>query len=200
MDHLKKTVPRGTFRLFPFFLVLVLLMAAPRYIPPYRIISLSSIFMYVVLTVSWALFSGPTGYISLASAAFFGIGIYISAILGQVFFLPVVIFLGGLISFLFAFLVGLSTLRLRGMYFSIFTFGLSELIRHCVQWWEVNIAGTVGRWVIGIDHTTVYYGMLVNGLMTLTMAYLIKQSKFGLALQSDGESEEAADHIGIQVN
>ena len=36
--------------------------------------------------------------------------------------------------------------------------------------------------------------------MTLTMAYLIKQSKFGLALQSIGESEEAADHIGIQVN
>ena len=175
-------------------------MAAPRYIPPYRIISLSSIFMYVVLTVSWAVFSGPTGYISLASAAFFGIGIYISAILGQVFFLPVVIFLGGLISSLFAFLVGLSTLRLRGMYFSIFTFGLSELIRHCVQWWEVNIAGTVGRWVIGIDHTTVYYGMLVIVLMTLTMAYLIKQSKFGLALQSIGESEEAADHIGIQVN
>ena len=35
--------------------------------------------MFTVLATSWALFSGPTHYISLASAAFFGIGMYIVA-------------------------------------------------------------------------------------------------------------------------
>ena len=36
-------------------------------------------------------------------------------------------------------LVGLSTLRLSGVYFVIFTFGLAELIRQLVTWYEVNV-------------------------------------------------------------
>jgi hypothetical protein len=35
-----------------------------------------SIAMFTVLSTSWALFSGPTHYISLATAAFFGLGTY----------------------------------------------------------------------------------------------------------------------------
>ena len=38
-----------------------------------------SIAMFTVLATSWTLFSGPTNYISLATAAFFGIGMYIVA-------------------------------------------------------------------------------------------------------------------------
>ena len=33
--------------------------------------------MYTVLATSWTLFSGPTNYIALSTAAFFGIGMYI---------------------------------------------------------------------------------------------------------------------------
>lgn len=191
---------KNFFQILPLISILILGTVAPLFVPPYTIISLSSIFMYIVLTVSWAVFSGPTHYISLASAAFFGLGIYVAALLGQKLPLPFVIGLGGLFSFLLALLVGLSSLRLRGMYFTIFTFGLSELIRHFVQWWEVNITGTVGRWVVGVDHKMVYYIMLVIVLLTLGMAYFIRRSKFGLALRSIGESEEAADHTGINVN
>ena len=36
--------------------------------------------MYTVLATSWALFSGPTHYISLATAAFFGLGTYTTAL------------------------------------------------------------------------------------------------------------------------
>ena len=188
------------FRLLSVLILIILFALVPRYARPYTIISLTSIFMYIVLTVSWALFSGPTHYISLASAAFFGIGIYAAAILGQKLPLPLVIFSGGFISFLLALLVGLSSLRLRGMYFTIFTFGLSELIRHFIQWWEVNETGTVGRWVIQVDPKVVYFAMLSIVLMTLAVAYFIKRSKFGLAIRGIGESEEAADHIGINVN
>ena len=110
--------------------------------------SISNILMYVVLTLSWAIFSGPTGYISLAPAAFFGVGVYASALLSSDLPLPVVIPIGGAASFILAYLVGSLTLRLRGMYFTMFTFGLVELIRNLVHWWEVNITGTVGR----VDH------------------------------------------------
>jgi branched-chain amino acid transport system permease protein len=155
--------------------------------------------MYIIITVSWAIFSGPTRYISLASAAFFGVGVYTSAILGQVLLLPVVIVMGGLVSFMLALFIGLLTLRLRGMYFIIFTFGISELIRHSLLWWETKMTGTVGRWVVAVDHTIVYYVILVIFLMALLTAYLVKRSRFGLALRSIGEQEEAATHIGINA-
>jgi branched-chain amino acid transport system permease protein len=64
-------------------LILALLATSPLYTPGYFVVMASSIFMYIVITVSWVIFSGPTGYISLASAAFFGVGIYTSAIVGK---------------------------------------------------------------------------------------------------------------------
>jgi branched-chain amino acid transport system permease protein len=149
--------------------------------------------------VSWVIFSGPTGYISLAPAAFFGVGIYTSAVLGKALPLPVVIGMGGFAGFCLALLIGALTLRLRGIYFTIFTFGLVELIKNLLLWYEVNITGTRGRFVIVVDNQTIYYGMLIIFVLALLTAYLIRRSKFGLALQSIGESEEAAAHIGINV-
>ena len=61
----------------------------------YTIILFTNILMYVVLTLSWTIFSGPTGYISLASAAFFGAGVYASALLSSSLPLPVVAVIGG---------------------------------------------------------------------------------------------------------
>lgn len=181
------------------FLIIILLSTLPLYIPPYPVISLTSIIMYIVITVSWAIFSGPTRYISLASAAFFGVGVYISAVLGQALLLPIVIVIGGLVSFILALCIGLLTLRLRGMYFIIFTFGISELIRNFLLWWETKMMGTVGRWVVAVDHVVVYYVMLAIFVLALLTAYLVKRSRFGLALQSIGEQEEAATHIGINA-
>jgi branched-chain amino acid transport system permease protein len=155
--------------------------------------------MYIIITVSWTIFSGPTGYISLAPAAFFGVGVYTSALLGLLLPLPVVIGIGGLASFCLAFLVGALTLRLRGIYFVMFTFGLVELLLHFVLWWEVNITGTTGRVVPTVGNTTVYYIMLIIFAILMVTAYLIKHSKFGLALQSIGEYEEAAAHTGVNV-
>ena len=180
-------------------ILLILLATLPLYAPAYTPVLLSSILMYIVLAVSWAIFSSPTGYISLAPAAFFGVGVYTSAILGQALPLPVVIGMGGLTSFILALLVGALTLRLRGIYFAIFTFGLVELLRHFMMWWEVNITGTLGRVVPTLDNTTVYYLMLIIFVILMLTAYLVRRSKFGLALQSIGENEEAAAHTGINV-
>jgi len=181
-------------------LVLLFLLATfPLYSRGYTVVLLSSIFMYVVITVSWAMFSGPTGYISLASAAFFGVGIYASAILGRALPLPLVFGIGGFSSFCLALLVGALTLRLRGIYFVMFTFGLVELLLHFVLWWEVNITGTTGRVVPSLDNTTVYYLMLITFAILMFTAYFIRHSKFGLALQSIGEDEEAATHTGVNV-
>jgi branched-chain amino acid transport system permease protein len=180
-------------------LLLFLLAIIPLYSPGYTIVLLSSIFMYVVIAVSWAMFSGPTGYISLASAAFFGVGIYTSALLGRALPLLLVFGIGGLSSFCLALLVGALTLRLKGIYFVMFTFGLVELLLHFILWWEVRITGTTGRVVPTVGNTTVYYLMLITFAILMITAYLIRHSKFGLALQSIGEDEEATSHTGVNV-
>lgn len=180
-------------------LVILALALAPFYASRYTIILLSTILMYVVLSVSWAMFSGPTKYISLAPAAFFGVGIYSAAMLGTKLPLAAVIVIGGLASFCLAVLVGALTLRLRGIYFVMFTFGLVELLMHFLLWFELNINDTTGRVVPSIDNTSVFYLMLIVFTALMLTTYLIKGSKFGMALQSIGENEDAAAHIGINV-
>src|SRR5262245_66121075 len=94
---------------------------------------------YTVLATAWALFSGPTRYISLATVAFFGIGAYTIAVIDDKLPYPVAVAIAGVVGLVVALIVGLSTLRLSGIYFVIFTFGLAELIRQVVTWYEVNI-------------------------------------------------------------
>ena len=199
MDIIKFTSRRSSVTGLIILILLILLATSPLYIPAYTVILMTSILMYIVLTVSWVIFSGPTRYMSLATAAFFGVGIYTSAILGEEFPLLIVIGIGGLASSCLALLTGALTLRLRGIYFAIFTFGLIELIKHLLLWYEVNMTGTRGRFVIVVDNITIYYVMLGIFVILLITAYFIRHSKFGLALQSIGENEEAAAHTGINV-
>jgi len=178
---------------------MLLLGALPFYTPPYTTVAVTSILMYVVLTVSWAMFCGPTRYMSLATATFFGVGMYTSAVLGERLPFLLVVGFGGLFSFSIGFLTGLICLRLRGFYFAIFTFGLNELVRNFALWWEARVAHTVGRWLVLVDSLTVYYYMLAIVAMTILVAFLVGRSRYGLILYSIGEDEEAAAHIGINV-
>jgi branched-chain amino acid transport system permease protein len=180
--------------------ILILLATLPLYAPLYAVVLLSSIMMYMILAVSWTMFSGPTGYISLAPAAFFGIGVYASALLGLKLPLPVVIAIGSLAGFCLALIVGALTLRLKGIYFVMFTFGLVELLLHFILWYEVNVTGTTGRVVPTVGNTTVYYIMLIILAILMLATVFIRNSKYGIALQSIGEFEEAAAHRGINVN
>jgi branched-chain amino acid transport system permease protein len=183
-------------------ILLILLVTLPLFVEDssYTVILATNVLMFVVMALSWAIFSGPTGYISLAPAAFFGTGVYASALLSADFPLPIVIVIGGVASFLLAYVVGSLTLRLRGMYFTMFTFGLVELIRNVVHWYEVNITGTVGRVITSADNSTIYYCMTAVFIAVLLVSYLIRRSKYGLALRSIGESEEAAAHTGVNPN
>lgn len=180
-------------------LIFVLLAALPFYSSSYWVVKLINILMYVILAVSWAMFSGPTGYISLASSAFFGVGVYTSAVLGKEYPLLLVIIFGGILSFCLAFLVGALTLRLKGIYFAMFTFGLVLLIKQLLLYWEYNVTRTRGRFVVLESNETIYYIILAIFVVLMITVYFIQRSKYGLAMQSIGESEEAAAHIGINV-
>ena len=191
----KKNITTGVIMLA----ILILLAFVPLYAPGYPVILLSSILMYVILTVGWVMFSGPTGYISLAPAAFFGFGIYTTAIIGEAIPFAVVVLIGGAASFCLAMLVGALTLRLRGIYFAVFTFGLLMLIANSVNYYEIHFTGTRGRFVMVKGYDLIYFYMLGIFVLLMIAATVIKHSRYGLALISIGLEEEAAEHCGINV-
>jgi len=196
---MEKKTSKRVFAIGLTLLILALAAAVPVYAPVYTVILITSILMYMIIAVSWTIFSGPTGYISLASAAFFGAGIYTAAILGSAVPLPLVILLGALVSSCLALLVGGLTLRLKGIYFVMFTFGLVELLLHFILWWEVTMCGTTGRVVPPAGNATVFYAMLTILVVLILTVFLIRRSRYGMALQSVGENEEAAAHAGVHV-
>lgn len=181
--------------------VLLGLALLPRWLTDeYYLSLLISMLMYSVLATAWALFSGPTRYISLATVAFFGTGAYVTAVLGEQ--LPWIAVLGvaAVIGLVMALLVGLSTLRLSGVYFVIFSFGLAELVKQLVTWWEVNITKDLGRYVfVDITQLDIYWQLLAMLALVLGLRALINRSRLGLALRVIGEDETVATHVGINT-
>src|SRR5438105_798472 len=101
------------------------LAAVPWLVSDYGLGFMVNLMCYLVLTVAWALFSGTTRYVSLATAAFFGIGAYSVAM--SVKAMPIYASFGValVVGTVVALLAGLVTLRISGMFFVIFGFGLS---------------------------------------------------------------------------
>jgi len=203
MDSVKKSWKKHLVTFGVPLVLLILVAFLPRYGSSYNVTLTTYFLMNIALAVSWTLFSGYTGYISLATAAFFGVGIYAAAlfypVVGTQLPLIVVVLIAGAASFVLAFIVGLITLRLRGIYFAMFTFGLVLLFKELIYYYEINVEGLRGRFVVLQSNETIYYYLLGIFVVTMIVAYLIRRSKFGLALQSIGQNEEAAAHTGVNV-
>ncbi|MCP3389801.1 branched-chain amino acid ABC transporter ATP-binding protein/permease [Bradyrhizobium sp. CCGB12] len=159
-----------------------------------------SVLYFTILATAWAMFSGPTRYISLATVAFFGLGAYTAAVLGETMPWPVVLLAAAGIGALTAAITGLSTLRLSGIYFVIFSFGLAELIRQLVIWYEVNIHKSVGRYLFSaVTQDILYWQLLGLTALVFSVGWLLGRSRYGLALRAIGADETAASHSGIDA-
>jgi branched-chain amino acid transport system permease protein len=157
-----------------------------------------SCLMYVALATSWAMFSGATRYVSLGTSAFFGLGAYVSAWTVAAAPWPVVIAGGALLAAAFAGLAGLAILHLRGTYFAVLTFGMSELTRHAVTYGEKQYAGTVGRVLTVVPSSlTVYFTVLAIAVAAVLVAVVVRRSRFGLALLGIGADEQRAQTLGV---
>lgn len=159
-----------------------------------------TLLQYCVLATAWAMFSGPTRLISLATAAFFGVGAYTVAVLGDSVPWAGVLLAALLIGVAMAVVVGLATLRLSGVFFVIFSFGLAELVKQCVTWYEVNVTRDVGRHVfIEISQREIYWQLLALLALVLAVWALVRRSRLGLALRTIGDDEVVAAHVGINT-
>lgn len=159
-----------------------------------------NLLIFTVLATAWALFSGPTGYVSLATVAFFGLGVYVAAVFGEAWPWPAVLATAALAALAVALLVGLATLRLRGVYFVIFTFGLAELIRQVVTWYEANHSGSVGRYLfLDIEQQHIVWQLTALAALVYLVGWLVKRSRVGLALRMIGDDEMVARHCGVHT-
>lgn len=159
-----------------------------------------TLLQYGVLATAWAMFSGPTRFISLATAAFFGVGAYTVAVLGDSLPWAALLLVALAVGVTMAVVVGLSTLRLSGVYFVIFSFGLAELVKQCVTWYEVNVTRDIGRHVfVDISQREIYWQLLALLTLVLTVWALVRRSRLGLALRTIGDDEVVAAHVGINT-
>src|SRR5262245_8112651 len=94
----------------------------------------TTVCMYAVMAQSWNFIGGLAGYPSFATAAFFGLGAYASAMLLQHGIpLPIAWGCAGLASLVFAAFLGGAILHLRGHYFAIASLIVAEMLREIVN-------------------------------------------------------------------
>ncbi len=161
-----------------------------------------TIAMYTVLATSWALFSGPTHYISLATAAFFGVGGFVvgTGMSDYNVDYATMVVVASISGAVLAFFVGLATLRLSGVYFVIFTLGLAEMIRTLVSWIQNNFTGSRGLYVLtDLSEPDIYLMLVALAAFVYLFGWWINRSRLGFAMRIIGNDETVANHVGINT-
>ncbi|MCX7814932.1 MAG: branched-chain amino acid ABC transporter permease [Tepidimonas ignava] len=175
-------------------------LALPHYASEFVTSMALTCLMYVALSSSWGLFCGSTRYLSLATSAFFGIGAYTTAILLGSFGWVETIAIGAGIAVLVAIVMGAAVLHLRGTYFAVLTFGMTELILHAVTYFEKSVTGTVGRVLTVIpDNQVIYLTVLVLAVLAVAVSIVARRTRFGLALLGIGADEQRAQTLGVNA-
>ena len=168
--------------------------------------------LYAIVALGLALLLGYAGQVSMAQAAFFGIGAYASAILTTSAGLNPwpAMGLGIVVSTLVAGLVGIPLLRLEGHVLAVATLALSIVVNTVfVEWSSLTggydgIGGIPGLSLFGFNlYSDLHYYYLIWALVLLVLIFSsnLVDSRIGRALRSihrfSGGSEEAAQALGV---
>ncbi len=164
--------------------------------------------IFSVVTLGLSMLMGYAGQISLAQAAFFGVGAYTSGILTSKFGCPhLAAAAGGMgLAAMVAWLVGIPALRLKGHYLAMATLGFGVIV-HIVLAEEVEWTGgpsgmvdipglRIGPWKV--THELVWY-YLVWGIAFVCLVFCLHvlHSRVGRALRAIHEGEVAAESMGV---
>lgn len=173
-----------------------------------------SIYLHIILAVSLNMVI-KTGKLSIAHAAFMGIGGYTSALTVMRLGLPYLLALplSGLMGACIALLVGRLLLKLQGVYFVLVTFAFGEVVRLFFVNLVEPFGGPTGIINIPPPRITLFpgtaftllskvsYYYLVLGVMlvTLFLIHRIYQSSIGKAMDCTRETEHLAEFTGIDT-
>jgi branched-chain amino acid transport system permease protein len=164
------------------------------------------ILQFIVLATAWNILGGYAGYVNFGTSAFFGVGVYSAVFLFKAFGAPLVaqILVAAGVGALLGFLVGLLTLRMRGIFFSIATIALTIIIETLVINWKF-VGGATGIQMIrpsAMPPFDSYVKMLfvssaVMVVIAVALARFVQGSWVGRGLQALRDDELAAECTGV---
>jgi branched-chain amino acid transport system permease protein len=164
------------------------------------------ILQFIVLSVAWSILGGYAGYVNFGTSAFFGVGVYTAVFLFKAVGAPLLvqILAAAVIGALLGFAVGLLTLRMQGIFFSIATIALTIVIETSITNWR-DLGGAAGIQiqrppVSAPFHTYVEMLFFVQALLVVlavAIARYIQNSWIGRGLQALRDDELAAECTGV---
>jgi branched-chain amino acid transport system permease protein len=139
------------------------------------------------------------GQLSLANAAFMGLGAYTAALLTLRLAapFPLALLAGGLLAAAVAMPLGLPVLRLRGVFLAIATIGFGEVVRVAA----INASGLTGgaSGLAGIPAQTELWHLVLTLAILSYFFWRLRGSRLGYAFEAIREDESAARTMGINT-
>ncbi|MBI5605875.1 MAG: branched-chain amino acid ABC transporter permease [Deltaproteobacteria bacterium] len=181
----------------------------------YWIYMFTMVGIYMILVGSLDLVYGYTGLVSLAHAAFFGIGAYSSAILQVKLGVPLIpaLIAGTLITACIAVVIGWPMLRIRGPYFVLGTLAIGIAISIIIHNWNsltggVSLSGipmlpavtVMGLTIDFASKKVFYYVILIALILTQFLIRRLVNSRTGRTFASIRENEDLAEALGMNVS
>jgi len=159
-----------------------------------------TLFIYLVLAQGWNLIGGYTGQVNLGIVAFFGVSTMTTHFLWKAG-LPIclAISVGCLAAVALAFLIGVPTLRLRGMYFAVGTLALAQAAQTVVANIFTRQVSMPGSFSASYSLFPRYYLGLLLAIISMAVVYAVARSRIGLAMAAIRDDEEAAQVTGVRV-
>jgi branched-chain amino acid transport system permease protein len=164
------------------------------------------ILQFIVLAVAWSILGGYAGYVNFGTSAFFGVGVYTAVLLVQATGAPLLvqIAVAALVGALLGLGVGLLTLRMQGIFFSIATIALTIVIETSVTNWRF-LGGAAGIQLQRPPVTPPFQGYVqmlffvqaVLVVLAIAIARYIQNSWIGRGLQALRDDELAAECAGV---
>ncbi len=216
----KKLVLYGT--------LLALTIAAPFLFPNFKT-QLATLWLMIIVALSWDMTGGQMGYNSLGNIFFYGTGMYVAAVVtigivydvgeytqasgggiyvwtwGQYFAgMALGTLAAGLFCALCAFLIGWITFGLRGPYFAIGTLGVAIAAGELVSNWEWVGGGqgiSMPNYPGDFDQfkLVIYYLYAVLGVILFMFVAWLYQTRFGAAINAIRDDEGKAEAMGIHT-
>lgn len=175
---------------------------------PFLLHVFNLIFVGIVLALSWAILA-RTGYVSFAHNAFLGIGAYTSVYLMMQMHLPfwAGFLSAGVMAGIFAFVLGVIILRLKGIFFVLSTFCFAQIMLRVFRIAEPITGGANGIRdipppmipLIGPlkSHEAFYILFYLYATLVVLFTVRLYRSNTGREFQAIGEDMFTAESIGI---
>lgn len=164
------------------------------------------ILQFVVLATAWNILGGYAGYVNFGTAAFFGIGVYTAIFLLKAFGAPLLVQIGAaaLVGAAMGLGIGLLTLRLRGIFFSIATVAITIIAETLIINWKF-VGGATGVQMLRPPVTPpfdsyvkmLFVVLAVMVVIAVALARYVQDSRLGRGLRAVRDDEVAAESCGV---